>query len=141
MMRVIRWKKRQYEDSTINNIVQSSSSLTPQETENCAKIDNKVYKIADDAGRTERLASFVSQLEFEHSIDPRADSYSKLYSLINISYPIFVHYEELSNNLKLRYDWVIDKVYYIPDELYEQLPCQKRNAMNIVFEKVLGKIK
>ena len=129
------------EESTINENVQPSNSSTQYETEYCAEINNNDYRIADDARRRERLAGFVSQLEFVHSWDWGADSFSKLISLINIAYPIFVHYEELTDGLKKKYVWIIDEAYDIPDELYKQLPCQKMNAMNNVFEKVLGKIK
>ena len=129
------------EESAINHNFQSANSSTQKETEYCPEINNNVYKIADDARQGERLASFVSQLEFVHSWDWGADSFSKLFSLINIAYPIFVHYEELTDDLKKRYNWIIDNTYDISDGLYKQLPCQKRNEMNTIFEKVLGKIK
>ena len=128
-------------ESTINDKVQSPNSSTQKETECCAEINNDVYIIADDAGRKERLTSFVSQLQFVDSWDWGADSYDKLFSLISIAYPIFVHYEDLTDGLKEKYVFVIDKAYDISGELYKKLPCQKRNEMNTIFKKVLGKIK
>jgi succinate dehydrogenase flavin-adding protein (antitoxin of CptAB toxin-antitoxin module) len=132
---------REPDESTINGNIQSSNSSTQKGAEYCVEINNNVYKIADDERRTGRLAGFVSQLELVHSWDWGADSFSKLLSLINIAYPIFVHYEELTDELRKKYVWIIDEAYDISDDLYKQLPCQKRNAMNTVFEKVLGKIK
>ncbi len=129
------------EESSIDDNIQSPSSSTQKETEYCPEINNNDYIIADEAGRGETLAGFVSQLETVHSWDPGIGSFSKLFSFINIAYPIFVHYEELTDDLKKRYDSVIDEAYHISDEVYKQLPCQKRNALNTVFEKVLGKIK
>ena len=134
-------KKSAPEESAINDKFKSANSSTQKETEYCPEINNNVYKIADDSRQRERLASFVSQLEFVHSWDWGTDSFSKLFSLINIAYPIFVHYEELTDDLKKRYIWIIDNTYDTSDGLYKQLPCQKRNEMNTIFEKVLGKIK
>ena len=129
------------EKSTIKDNVPSPASSTQKETVYCAEINNDIYRIANDESRTERLASFVSQLESVHSWDSGADSFSKLISSINIAYPVFVHYEDLGDDLKKKYVWIIDKVYDISDDLYQQLPCQKRNEVNAIFEKVLGKTK
>jgi hypothetical protein len=134
-------KKSVPEKPTVKDNVSSPGTPTQKETESCAEINNDIYRIADNERRSERLASFVSQLEFVHSWDSGTDSFSKLISSINIAYPVFVHYEDLDDNLKKKYIWIIDKVYDISEELYKQLPCQKRNEVNAIFEKVLGKIK
>ena len=132
---------REPQASTANDNAQSRDSLSQIETGYCVEANDNVYKIADEERRSQRLAGFVSQLEYVHSWDSGADSYSKLLSLINIAYPVYVHHEELTDDLKNTYDWIIDRENDIPDELYKQLPCHKRNAMNTVFEKGLEKIK
>ena len=115
--------------------------IVQKKARHCAKINNKDYEIMDDESRSQRLADFVLQLDYVDSWDSGEDSYSKLISTFNIAYPVFVHYDELDNELKRKYIWIIGNAYDIPDELYQKLPCEKRNAMNSVFEKVLGKVK
>jgi hypothetical protein len=120
-------------------VVEPPLASIPEKIEKCASINDNDYKITDDETRGQRLSSFISQLELEHAWDSEADSYSKLYSMINIAYPVFVHYEELDDYQKAKYKRLIEKTYDISDDLYKQLPCQQRNAINTVFEKILGK--
>ncbi|MBT7952972.1 MAG: hypothetical protein HN764_15195 [Gammaproteobacteria bacterium] len=127
--------------ASIDEKVQVTKPLAEKKTRKCAKINNEDYEIEDDESRGSRLADFVRQLEYVDSWGSGEDSYSKLVSTFNIAYPIFVHYDELSDELKKKYVWIIGNTYDIPKELYIQLPCQKRNAMNSVFEKILGKNK
>ncbi len=129
-------------DESVNkNEIQDRNILATEGFKSCDAIDNNIYQIADDARRESRLASFISQLEYEYSWDSGSDSSTKLFSLINIAYPIYVHYEELSDAHKIKFTRIIDNIYDTPDELFKQLSCNKRKAVNNIFDKVLGKLK
>jgi hypothetical protein len=129
------------EVASIDEKVQVTKPMAERKTRQCAKINNEDYEIEDDESRGSRLTDFVTQLEYVDSWGSGEDSYSKLISTFNIAYPIFVHYDELNNELKKKYTWVVGNTYEIPDKLFRRLPCQKRNAMNSIFEKILGKEK
>jgi len=105
----------------------------------CGEINDDIYRITDSTTRAERLSSFISQLEYVDSWDWGAPSYEKLISLINIAYPVYLHYAYLDDDQKERYTGVIARTYNAPARLFRRLPCRKRNQINIVFEKVLGK--
>jgi hypothetical protein len=116
-------------------------TIVKKQVKICRKIDNDIYKIEDEGSRAARLASFISQLEYVESWDTSEDSFSELTSLFNIAYPIFVHYEELTGVQKKKYARVIEQAYTMPAALFKRLDCEKRQAMNSVFNLVIGKTK